>query len=564
MEMAENTVASQPGSWNTQPSPMESSQLISGQSSDIPTWKQIVMASTSCSNQDAACTLSSTAHLEEANDFLFGEPSETSFWYQQVVSAEQKISPAGPQHMQLNSTPKTCLSHSQKRAELDTRDTLYNEGYWKRTLNSDKTLLFTNTDMCLNPRINFGNHQKVLSGSHALQDPNVDHSLASKHDQIFSGEHEMPFHGNQTNYNQMTPRNGGHLTLYGNQMTSPSYTQALYPNQIITSFSEQNCFGNHQESPVADNEYYGNQMILSNGNQVFSEPQMRINCDQTNDQMKSFSVQNVFKDQENLLSCEHSFSGYQTSGYRCDQDLIVNHQASISFAGQAFYEFQKETSSFDTTFHGSQRTTYSPEENLASHSETSPSSEEIFYLGQIKTSFDENVCPNQNGTTNLEGSLDWQVTSLSPQASYVDENPYPSSSPLVQRQPQENSSASSLVQVQRPEMKSDTKTKRPVSRKNPHPLKSFSCTYKDCQKSYKKSHHLKNHMKKHTGQKDYACDEPGCKWKFFRSGDLKRHKQKHSWERPYPCDMCNKSYSRPDYLKKHQRSHLQTSSITAT
>ncbi|XP_052031503.1 Kruppel-like factor 18 [Apodemus sylvaticus] len=564
MEMAKNTVASQPGSWNPQPSPMGSSLLISGQSSDMPTWKQTVMASTSCSNQDAACTLSSTAHLGESNDFLFGEPSETSFWYQQVVSAEQKISPAGPQHMQLNSTPKTCLSHSQKRAVLDTRDTLYNEGYWKRTLNSDKTLLFTNTDMCLNPRINFGNHQKVLSGSHALQDPNVDHSLASKHDQIFSGEYEMPFHGNQTNYNQVTPRNGGHLTLYENQMTSPSYTQALYPNQIITSFSEQNRFGNHQESPVADNEYYGNQMILPNGNQVFSEPQMRINCDQTNDQIKSFSVQNVFKDQENLLSCEHSFSGYQTSGYRCDQDLIVNHQVSISFAGQAFYEFQKETSSFDTTFHGSQRTTSSPEENLASHSETSPRSEEIFYLGQIKTSFDENVCPSQNGTPNLEGSLDWQVTSLSPQASYVDENPYPSSSPLVQRQPQENSSASSLVQVQRPEMKSDTKTKSPVSWKNTHPLKSFSCTYKDCQKSYKKSNHLKNHMKKHTGQKDYACDEPGCKWKFFRLGDLKRHKQKHSRERPYPCDMCNKSYSRPDYLKKHQRIHFQTSPTTAT
>ncbi|XP_052031521.1 Kruppel-like factor 18 [Apodemus sylvaticus] len=536
MEMAENTVASQPGSWNTQPSPVGSSQLISGQSSDIPTWKQTVMASTSCSNQDAACTLSSTAHLGESNDFQFGEPSETSFWYQQVVSAEQKISPAGPQHMQLNSTPKTCLSHSKKGAVLDTMDTLYNEGYWKRTLNSDKTLLFTNTDMCLNPRINFGNHQKVLSGSHAAQDPNVDHSLASKHDQIFSGEHEM----------------------------SPSYTQAPYPNQIITSFSEQNCFGNHQESPVADNEYYGNQMILPNGNQVFSEPQMRINCDQTNDQIKSFSVQNVFKDQENLLSCEHSFSGYQTSGYRCDQDLIVNHQVSISFAGQPFYEFQKETSSFDTTFHGSKRTTSSPEDNLASHSETSPSSEEIFYLGKIKTSFDENVCPSQNGTPNLEGSLDWQVISLSPQASYVDENSYPSRSPLVQRQPQENSSASSLVQVQRPEMKSDTKTKIPVSQKNPPPLKIFACTYKDCQKSYKKSHHLKNHMKKHTGQKDYACVEPGCKWKFFRSGDLKRHKQKHSGERPYPCDVCNKSYSRPYYLKKHQRSHLQTSPITAT
>ncbi|XP_021017315.1 Kruppel-like factor 18 [Mus caroli] len=362
----------------------------------------------------------------------------------------------------------------------------------------------------------------------------------------------------------MTTRNGGHMTLYWSQMAGPSYSQALHPNQIITSFSEQNSFGDQQSNPAADNGFYGDQVILPNGYQAFCELQMRANCDQTNDQMKSFSGQNVCKYQESLLSGERSLSEYQTSGYRCDQDLIVNPQVTSPFGGQPLFDFQIPTSSFDTTLPGSKRTRSSAEDNLVCPLETSPSCEETFYLGQMRTSIDQDVYPSQNGTLNIEESLDSQVTSLSYQVLYVGESSYPSLSPLIQSQPPENSSASNLVQGQHPEMKLDLNPQIPMCQKNPHPLKCYSCTYEKCQKSYKRAQHLKEHMKKHTVERPYACNKPGCTWKFSCSKDLKRHKQKHSVVRPYPCPMCNKNFARLEYLKQHVRHLIEASSSTAT
>lgn len=214
--MAENTDVSQPRSCNTQPSAVESSQLVSGQSSEMPTCKQTMMAFVSLSTHDKSCTLKATVYPGKAINFHFGKPGETASSNQQVVSAEQKKSPACPQLTELNNTPKTCLPSGEMTAVLDTTQTLYNEHSQMRTLNSDKTVLIINTAMCENLRTAFGNHQMVLSGSHAVQVPNVDHSLASTHDRTFSGDHEKPFNGDQTYYNWVTFRNGGHLTLYGN------------------------------------------------------------------------------------------------------------------------------------------------------------------------------------------------------------------------------------------------------------------------------------------------------------------------------------------------------------
>lgn len=120
-EMAENTGAFQPGTYTTQPSPVESSQLVSAQSSEMPTWKQTVIASSSYSTPETAYTQNSIAHPGKTFGFHFGEPGKTSSLNQQVVSSEQKKSPADPQYMQLNSTPKTCLPSGQKTAVLDTR-----------------------------------------------------------------------------------------------------------------------------------------------------------------------------------------------------------------------------------------------------------------------------------------------------------------------------------------------------------------------------------------------------------------------------------------------------------
>ncbi|VCX37914.1 unnamed protein product [Gulo gulo] len=117
-------------------------------------------------------------------------------------------------------------------------------------------------------------------------------------------------------------------------------------------------------------------------------------------------------------------------------------------------------------------------------------------------------------------------------------------------------SSSHLIQGQSLEkQKSNIKTQSRQFQKNPGTLKTYTCTYQDCGKSYTKPSHLRIHERKHTGEKPYKCNVKGCTWKFPRSDELNRHKRRHSGERPYLCTKCNRNFARSDHLKQHQRIH---------
>lgn len=157
------------------------------------------------------------------------------------------------------------------------------------------------------------------------------------------------------------------------------------------------------------------------------------------------------------------------------------------------------------------------------------------------------------------------MTSLSYQVPYVGESSYPSSSPLIDPKSTSGklfSFQSSPGTASRDEVR--PQSPEPYVPEEPSSFECYSCTYANCQKSYKRAQHLEEHMKKHTGEKPYACNKPGCTWKISCSKDLKRHKQKHSVVRPYPCPRCNKNFARLEYLKQHVRCHIEASFPTAT
>lgn len=74
---------------------------------------------------------------------------------------------------------------------------------------------------------------------------------------------------------------------------------------------------------------------------------------------------------------------------------------------------------------------------------------------------------------------------------------------------------------------------RDVGTSTPTPTDTFvkpklrRCTFPSCNRSFKRSDHLKRHILSHTGARPFKCTYPGCEKSFTRSDNFLQHERIH-------------------------------------
>ena len=83
----------------------------------------------------------------------------------------------------------------------------------------------------------------------------------------------------------------------------------------------------------------------------------------------------------------------------------------------------------------------------------------------------------------------------------------------------------------------------------------FKCTTCDFNCKYKST--MKTHQNRHLGT-SFSCSKPGCTFSTARETNLREHVKKHSKEKEFVCSKCPKKFSQKKNLIRHMQAHSET------